>query len=73
MRFHNKQPSVIPTQQLSLVKSMIATAAADGLIDTTEQRQKFNAVEEMELNADEKRCFLTACAVILVYKISRVL
>ncbi len=39
---------------LTLIKSMIAAAKADGHIDPTEQQHIFDAVEKMQINADEK-------------------
>ena len=39
---------------LTLIKSMIAAAKADGYIDPIEQQNIFDAVEKMQLNVDEK-------------------
>lgn len=43
-----------PDFQLQLIKSMIASAQADGHIDAAEQKRIFDAVQEMELPADVK-------------------
>jgi len=42
------------TLQLTLIKSMIAAANADGHIDATEQAAIFDAVNKMELEASDK-------------------
>jgi len=42
------------TLQLTLIKSMIAAANADGHIDSTEQAAIFDAVNRMELEASDK-------------------
>ena len=43
-----------PAFQLTLIKSMIAAAKADGHIDQVEQQRIFNAVEEMDLPNEMK-------------------
>ena len=43
-----------PDFQLRLIKSMIASAKADGHIDATEQQRIFRAVEEMNLSSEIK-------------------
>jgi len=40
--------------QLQLIKAMIAAAKADGEIDATEQQRIFDAVEQMNMSAEEK-------------------
>ena len=40
--------------QLQLIKSMIASAQADGQIDGTERQRIFSAVQEMELSSEVK-------------------
>lgn len=40
--------------QLTLIKAMIASAKADGHIDSNEQKNIFDAVESMALPADQK-------------------
>jgi len=40
--------------QLQLIKAMIAAAKADGEIDATEQQRIFDAVEQMDMSAEEK-------------------
>lgn len=43
-----------PALQLTLIKSMIAAAKSDGQIDSKEQKSIFDAVNKMQLGADEK-------------------
>jgi uncharacterized membrane protein YebE (DUF533 family) len=40
--------------QLQLIKAMIAAARADGEIDAKEQQRIFDAVEQMDMSAEEK-------------------
>lgn len=43
-----------PPLHLTMIKAMIAAAKSDGHIDATEQKNIFDAVEKMNLPADEK-------------------
>jgi uncharacterized membrane protein YebE (DUF533 family) len=43
-----------PGFQLQLIKAMIAAAKADGEIDTAEQQRIFDAVDQMDMSAEEK-------------------
>jgi len=43
-----------PPLHITLIKSMIGAAQSDGQIDTKEQQHIFEAVDKMQLSADEK-------------------
>ena len=48
----------LPALHLSLIKAMIAAAKSDGHIDQKEQKHIFQAIDKMQLNADDKAVVL---------------